>query len=51
LAESLHELANAARLGVILITPETEAQLMGACTTIEKMRADLVAALGLKVNP
>lgn len=45
---SLRDLAHAARIGVLPVTPETEALITQACEAVLSMRADLVAALGLR---
>lgn len=45
---SLEELANAARIGVLVLEPEVIAKLDAACQEIRAMRLDLMRALGLR---
>lgn len=45
---ALKALAKAVRQGEVQVSPQTEAALMEACATIEAIRKDLIAALGLK---
>ena len=48
LASNLNQLAKSANMGTLDVRPETEKELLEACTAIQSMRRDLVAALGLK---
>lgn len=48
LANNLNQLAKAANTGSLPVTPETEATLREAYTTVLTMRKLLVAALGLR---
>lgn len=48
LANNLNQLAKAANMGTLEVSPETEKELLAACEEVRAMRADLVAALGLK---
>ncbi|MEX0956445.1 MAG: hypothetical protein WDZ83_14700 [Rhizobiaceae bacterium] len=45
--ESLRELSEAARIGALPVSPETEQLIVSACGAIESMRCDLVRALGV----
>ncbi len=47
-ARNLSALANAARNGVLHVTPETEAAILQACRDIAQMRSILMAALGVR---
>jgi len=51
LSSNLNQLARAANSGSLPVTPDTEAALREACRNIERMRRELVAALGLKAGP
>lgn len=46
--KSLNELAYAAKLGALPVTPETLALIEEACRAVLAMREDLIAALGLR---
>lgn len=48
LAANLHELVEAVRIGALPVTPETEHAIRSACDAVERMRADLLLALGLR---
>ena len=48
LANSLNELAHAVSIGVLPVTPETEAALLEALDSVRDLRRLLVRALGLK---
>lgn len=48
LAANLHDLAEAVRIGALPVTPETEHAIRSACEAVERMRADLLHALGLR---
>ena len=47
LANNLNQLAHAANTGSLAMTPDTEAELMGACRDIASIRHMLMVALGL----
>ncbi|GAA5070228.1 hypothetical protein N0B44_12220 [Roseibacterium beibuensis] len=46
LSQNMNQLAKAANLGSLPVTPETEAEIKEACREISEMRAELLAALG-----
>ncbi|MGE3829512.1 MAG: hypothetical protein AB7F76_00840 [Parvibaculaceae bacterium] len=48
IATNLRELAEAAHVGALPVTPETEQALRAACDVVEQMRNDLLHALGLR---
>ncbi|MDZ4790835.1 MAG: hypothetical protein SGJ17_06420 [Hyphomicrobiales bacterium] len=48
LSSNLNQLAHAAHIGALLVTPETEAELMAALSDVRRMRGLLLTALGLK---
>lgn len=48
IAVNLRELAEAARVGALPVTPETEHAIRSACDTVERIRSDLLKALGLR---
>ena len=48
LANNLNQLAKAANMGTLDVTPETEDALVVACEEVRAMRRDLMVALGLK---
>ena len=48
IAASLSEIADAARIGALSVTPELETEIAGACEAIQDMRERLVVALGVK---
>ena len=48
LSSNLNQLAKAANLGVLPVTPDLEADLEQACVDVRAMRSALMAALGLK---
>ena len=48
IASSLRDLAEAVRIGALPVTPETEFAIRNACDAIDRMRDDLVHALGLR---
>lgn len=48
LANNLNQLAKAANLGTLLVTPELEADLKRACAEISEMRGMLLSALGIR---
>lgn len=47
ISSNLNQLAKAVNIGVLPVTPETEADLAEACAAVSAMRADLMRALGL----
>ena len=47
IANSLNQLARAANVGALDLTPELEAELHEACAAVAKMRALLMQAVGL----
>lgn len=51
LANNLNQLARAVNTGSLPVTPETEAALLKACAEIQRIRAELVKALGLSPEP
>jgi hypothetical protein len=51
LASNVHQLAHAANIGALFVTPETEAELCEATREIKEMRRMLVQALGLSDGP
>ena len=51
LANNLNQLAKAVNTGSLPITPETEATLYAACRDVQRIREELVAALGLGSGP
>ena len=48
LAGNLNQLAKAAHIGALPVTPEVEADLRAACNAVGEMRGALMAALGLR---
>ncbi|MEM6413317.1 MAG: hypothetical protein AAF720_01510 [Pseudomonadota bacterium] len=48
LAANLNQIAKAANMGALPVTPELEQELLEACAAIKGMRSELVAALGIK---
>lgn len=48
LSANMNQLAKAANLGMLPVTPDTEANLAKACADIAEMRDALVTALGLE---
>ena len=47
LASNINQLAKAANMGALDITPEIEKEIETACQEIQTMRALLIAALGV----
>lgn len=47
IASNLNQLAKAAHIGALPVTPETEQEIGNACAAVLAMRADLMRALGL----
>ena len=50
LASTMGELARAAKMGALPVTPELEQELLEACSAIQDMREQLISALGVKVR-
>lgn len=50
IASNLNQIARAAHMGAITVSPEAESALTQACAEVNAMRADLIRALGLKVE-
>ena len=48
LSSNLNQLAKAANMGALPVSPELVAELTRACADIQAMRRDLIAALGIK---
>lgn len=48
LSSNLNQIAKAANLGTLPVTPELSAELAAACADIRAMRSALIEALGLK---
>lgn len=48
LSSNLNQIAKAANMGVLPVTPELENELAAACNNVRAMRAALMEALGLK---
>lgn len=48
LASNINQLAKAANMGTLDITPEIEREIEQACSEIQAMRALLITALGIK---
>lgn len=48
IANNLNQLAHAANIGALPMTPETEAELVAALRDVRRMRHLLLAAVGLK---
>lgn len=48
ISANLRELSAAARTGSLPVTPETDEAILTACHAVERMRADLLKALGLR---
>lgn len=47
IASNLNQIAKAANLGVLPVTPDLEAELQQACSDVRAMRTALIAALGI----
>ena len=48
LASNLNQIAKAANMGALPVTPDLEQELSEACTAIQDMKRDLISALGVK---
>jgi hypothetical protein len=51
LANNLNQLARAANIGALPVTPETEQAIAEACRDVRRMRDTLISALGLRSEP
>lgn len=50
MASSMRDIANAARNGALPESPDMLLSLQAACLTIQKIRVDLIRALGIKAE-
>ena len=50
IASNLNQIAKAANMGALPVTPELEQDLVEACAAVKAMRHDLIAALGIKAQ-
>ena len=50
LANNLNQLARAANIGTLPLTPEVEEELIRACAAVLAIRAELIRALGYQVE-
>ena len=50
LASNLNQIAKAANIGALPVSPELEAELLEACAAILDMRRSLIQALGVKAR-
>ena len=50
IANNLNQLAKAANIGTLPVSPEIEVELRETCSTITAMRADLLKALGQRAD-
>jgi len=50
ISANLNQLAKAANMGALPITPELKDDLAAACADVRAMRAELIAALGIKAR-
>lgn len=50
IASNLGDIAEAARIGALPLTPETEREIQAACLAIQDMRLRLISALGVKAQ-
>lgn len=48
LASNMNQIAKAANIGALPVSPELERELLEACTAIQDMRRELITALGVK---
>jgi hypothetical protein len=48
LSSNLNQLAKAAHVGALIVTPDVTAELIEACMAVKAMRQDLLLALGLR---
>ncbi len=50
LASNMNQIAKAANIGTLPVSPELEAELSEACAAIQDMRRNLIQALGVKAR-
>lgn len=50
IASNLADIASAARIGALPVSPDVEDEIRLACTTLQDMRVRLIAALGVKAR-
>lgn len=50
LASNLNQLAKAANIGALPVTPETEKELQETCADVREMRLFLIKAMGIKAE-
>lgn len=50
LSSNLNQIAKAANIGALPVTPELEAELFEACAAIQDMRQRLISAVGIKAQ-
>lgn len=50
IAANLADMAKAAKIGALPVSPEVEADIAGACQAVQDMRDRLITALGVKVQ-
>lgn len=50
IAANLADIAKAAKIGALPVTPEVEAEVRAACEAVQDMRTRLVEALGVKAR-
>lgn len=50
LASNLNQIAKAANMGALPVSPDLERELFAACAAVQSMRQDLTAALGVKAQ-
>lgn len=50
LASNMNQIAKAANMGALPVTPELEAELLDACAAIQEMRGRLIEGLGVKAR-
>lgn len=50
IAANLDDIAKAARIGAMPVTPEVEREIQAACNAVQDIRVRLIAALGVKVQ-
>ena len=50
LASNMHQIAKAANMGALPVTPELETELLDACAAIQEMRNSLIEGLGVKAR-
>lgn len=50
LASNMNQIAKAANMGALPVSPELEKELFEACAAVQSMRKDLITALGVKAQ-